>query len=96
VSSEKLALGRVRVKNSDTGAGISPKRQDRLFVAFEPLEADQSDVQGTGLGLVFSKKLMELMGGHIGVDSQPGREVPSGSNCLWLSSKTSASVPKTA
>jgi signal transduction histidine kinase/CheY-like chemotaxis protein/CHASE3 domain sensor protein len=71
VSSENLASGHTRVKISDTGPGISPAQRDRLFVPFERIDAGQDYVQGTGLGLALSKKLIEAMGGCIGVESQP-------------------------
>jgi signal transduction histidine kinase/ActR/RegA family two-component response regulator len=63
---------RVRIAVADTGPGIDPDKLERLFVAFDRLDADQGGVQGTGLGLALSKGLAELMGGTISVHSSPG------------------------
>lgn len=60
------------IRISDAGAGLTPEQQARLLVAFERLDADQSAVEGTGIGLALSKRLMEHMEGEIGVDSTPG------------------------
>lgn len=62
----------MRISISDTGKGISKDQQDQLFTAFNRLDADNTDVEGTGIGLVITKNIVELMGGNIGVDSQVG------------------------
>jgi PAS domain S-box-containing protein len=64
---------RVRLNVTDTGAGITPEMVDRLFIAFERLDADAKGIQGTGLGLAHSKSLIEAIGGSVGVESVPGK-----------------------
>ena len=64
---------RVRFEVKDTGIGITAEARPRLFNAFE--QADNSTTRkygGTGLGLVITKRLAEMMGGEAGVDSTPG------------------------
>jgi len=63
---------------ADTGRGLSPEHLSNLFVPFERLGAENSSIEGTGLGLKISKELMELMGGTITVESTVGK----GSNFL--------------
>jgi PAS domain S-box-containing protein len=59
---------------SDTGIGIPPDRLDRLFKSFSQVDASTTrKYGGTGLGLVISKQLVELMGGTIAVRSETGR-----------------------
>ncbi len=65
--------GRLRVCVEDTGQGIPPENLSRLFVAFDRLGAENSTVQGTGLGLALTKRLIEAMGGAVGVESTSGR-----------------------
>ena len=58
----------------DTGIGIRQEDVDKLFVKFERLEMERnSTVEGTGLGLVITKRLLDMMGGSISVESEYGR-----------------------
>ena len=64
----------LRVAVRDSGIGIPPERRDRLFQPFSQVDASTTRrFGGTGLGLVISRKLVERMGGQIGVDSEPGQ-----------------------
>lgn len=56
----------------DTGPGLSDEQQRKLFVAFERLGADTARVEGTGIGLALSRRLVQAMQGDIGVDSVEG------------------------
>jgi len=63
---------RVRIIVADTGVGIPPERQDELFTPFNRLGAEYTAIEGTGIGLALSKKLVEAMDGTIGFTSKPG------------------------
>ncbi len=72
VCCEPGAEGRVRVSVIDTGVGLAPDKLAQLFQPFNRLGQEASDEEGTGIGLVVTKKLIELMGGSMGVDSTVG------------------------
>ena len=63
------APGRIRVGVTDTGAGLTPEQMTQLFQPFNRLGQEANVEEGTGIGLVVSKRLLELMGGVIGVES---------------------------
>ncbi|MCL2193285.1 MAG: ATP-binding protein [Treponema sp.] len=63
----------MKIAVSDTGIGISPAQQSRLFNAFEQLDGGTArQFGGTGLGLAISKRIVEMMGGNIRVESELG------------------------
>src|SRR5205823_12889617 len=62
----------VRVEVRDTGPGIPPEKLPRLFKPFDRLGAEQSHVEGTGLGLALCQRLVQAMHGSIGVNSTLG------------------------
>ena len=63
---------RIRISVRDTGAGLPPDMLPQLFQPFNRLGQERSTEEGTGIGLVMSKRLVELMGGLIGVESTVG------------------------
>jgi two-component system, NtrC family, sensor kinase len=65
--------GEVRVSVADTGPGIAPEDHKRIFDEFQQTEAGIEQRQGTGLGLALSKRLVELHGGRIWVESEFGK-----------------------
>jgi PAS domain S-box-containing protein len=64
--------GRVAVAVHDSGPGIPPDKMARLFTPFDRLGAEQTEVQGTGMGLALSRGLVEAMGGTLTADSAEG------------------------
>jgi signal transduction histidine kinase len=61
--------GCLAVRIADTGFGIAPEHLERLFSPFDRLGAEQSSIQGTGLGLALSKLMVEAMNGRLAVES---------------------------
>jgi CheY-like chemotaxis protein len=97
VITEAEDVGRIQLSVEDTGVGIAPEAREKVFEHFS--QADGSTTRqfgGTGLGLAICKRLVELMGGKIGVDSALGKgsrfwvelvlprvaEANAGSRCL--------------
>ncbi|MCL2487757.1 MAG: ATP-binding protein, partial [Oscillospiraceae bacterium] len=72
--SESDGICDIKITVSDTGIGISPEQQARLFKSFQQADSGTSrKFGGTGLGLVISKSIVELMGGEIWVESELGK-----------------------
>src|SRR5579872_2619397 len=81
------ASKRVRINIRDTGAGLPPDLLAQLFQPFNRLGRETGAEEGTGIGLVMSKRLVEMMGGLIGVESTVGM-----GSVFWFE-LNSASVP---
>ena len=75
---ETVGKNRLRIYVRDTGEGLSEKEIEKLFTPFERLKKTQN-VEGTGIGLVITKHLVDLMGGTMGVKS-----VPEEGSSFWI------------
>ena len=74
VECAESAPGRIRVSIRDTGAGLSPEQLAQLFQPFNRLGQEAGGEEGTGIGLVVAKRLIELMGGHRREKHRRGRQ----------------------
>ena len=72
VASRLATAEMVEVSVTDTGMGMTPEQMEQLFRPFNRLGRERTALQGTGIGLVISRRLAELMGGSIRVKSVPG------------------------
>jgi len=72
VKATEVPGSRIRVSVADTGAGIPPDKQSELFQPFNRLGAEATGIEGTGIGLALTKKLVEMMDGAIGFESEIG------------------------
>ncbi len=75
----------LRIAVSDTGPGLDEQQLQHLFTPFNRLGAENSTIEGSGVGLSITKKLVDLMAGHIGVES-----VPTQGSTFWFEFKTMA------
>jgi signal transduction histidine kinase len=74
LAGEENGLCTLQISVTDTGIGISREQQERLFSSFQQAESGTSrKFGGTGLGLVISKRIIEMMGGRIWIESETGR-----------------------
>ena len=71
INNEIINNNRIRIRVTDTGEGLTKEDIAKLFISFARLE-NTSNIEGTGLGLVITKHMIELMGGSIGVESTLG------------------------
>ena len=72
VSCEDAVNGQICIKVRDTGLGISEEDMTNLFEPFSRQGAEKSDIEGTGIGLTITRKLVEIMGVKLHVESAPG------------------------
>ena len=68
-----IGKSKIRIHVSDTGKGLSEEEQLKIFEPFNRLGAEYTDIEGVGIGLTISKKLMEIMGGSISLESERGK-----------------------
>ncbi len=68
ISCGKSENQNLRISISDTGKGLSQEQSEQLFTAFNRLGAEHTEIEGTGIGLVITKNIVELMGGRIGFE----------------------------
>ncbi len=73
VTCTEYSPGRARISVEDTGEGLSPEQLSQLFQPFNRLGKENSSEEGTGIGLVMTKRLIKLMGGKISVASKVGK-----------------------
>lgn len=73
VTCEERVPGRIRIAVEDAGSGLAPEQIEQLFQPFNRLGQEANAEEGTGIGLVMTKRLVELMGGVIGLDSTVGQ-----------------------
>jgi signal transduction histidine kinase len=70
----RLEGDRFVVTVADTGPGIEPADQERIFAEFQQVDSSSTRTKGgTGLGLAIARRIVELHGGHIWVESTPGQ-----------------------
>jgi len=69
----RISENQVRISVADTGIGIPADKQSRVFNSFDRLGEERGTIEGTGIGLVITKRIVEAMGGSIGFESVEGQ-----------------------
>ncbi|MGB4248343.1 MAG: ATP-binding protein [Pseudohongiellaceae bacterium] len=91
VTCNVIGKKRMRISVEDKGVGLSSGQIEQLFQPFNRLGQELHAVEGTGIGLVMTKRLVELMGGKIGVNSVPGE-----GSTFWVDLNVSLSTQVSA
>jgi CheY-like chemotaxis protein len=93
--------GMIRISVADTGNGLPAEKLAQLFIPFNRLGAENTEIEGTGIGLVIAKRLIEGMQGRIGVDSSVGTgstfwfELPEAELAVPMPETAPAEKPRT-
>ena len=82
VGYKKSGENHICIYVSDTGKGLSKEEQDKIFEPFNRLGAEYTDIEGVGIGLAISKKLMDIMNGSISIESKKGQGSTFYLDCL--------------
>lgn len=100
ITCNEISPGRAQITVADTGEGLSPEQLAQLFQPFNRLGKENTTEEGTGIGLVMTKRLIKLMGGRISVSSEVGRgtsfsvELSMGEDNFAVISNQDAPAPK--
>lgn len=101
VACQVASREKVRISVKDTGVGISRENQKKLFQPFQRLGAENSVIEGTGIGLMITRKLVELMACEISLESEVGTgstffvDVPRAEGSIFDNVKTANKLPST-
>lgn len=79
IDCDRTSTHALRIRVTDTGPGISAQHQAVIFEPFNRLDTEDQEVEGTGIGLAITQRLVHLMDGELGIDSQPGK-----GSCFWV------------